>query len=184
MNMARAFTLFGRAGTRAIAHELYRRLVAQARRPEFFERGGLADRAENRFEVVALHAFLVMRRLKGEGRTGKHLSQQLFDLMFADLDQTLREAGAGDLGVGRRVKALAGAFLGRVRAYDSALVGDGDEALRAALSRNLFAGANPGGDQLRAMADYVRREADQLARQRSDDVLAGRLAFGPPPAYP
>ena len=50
------------------------------------------------------------------------------DVMMDDMDSSLREMGVGDLGVGRRVKAMAQAFYGRATAYEAALAAD-DEAL-------------------------------------------------------
>ena len=49
----------------------------------------------------------------------------------------LREMGAGDLGVGKRVKKMAQGFYGRVSAYETGLAGDGP-GLEAALRRNLY----------------------------------------------
>ena len=39
--------------------------------------------------------------------------------MFADMDQNLREMGVGDLAVGKRIKAMAKGFYGRLAAYDA-----------------------------------------------------------------
>lgn len=160
---------------------LYERIVRQARLPQFYARHGVPDTPLGRFEMIALHAFLVMRRLKRESEGGA-IAQALFDLMFADVDRNLREMGVGDLGVGRRVKALAKGFYGCVRAYESALDNHGaGESLAAALARNLYAGAVREADGPEAVADYMRREDRALATARADDVLAGRVTFGEPP---
>src|SRR3954454_20479676 len=91
---------------RDAAHRLYAALVAAARRPGFFTEGGVPDTLDGRFELIALHAVLVLRRLNRE-REAQDLAQELFDTMFADLDRALREMGVGDLGVGSRVKRMA-----------------------------------------------------------------------------
>src|SRR3546814_5649296 len=46
---------------------------------------------------------------------------RLFDILFDDMDQTLREIGVGDLSVGKKIKALASSFYGRVAAYEEGL---------------------------------------------------------------
>ena len=48
------------------ARVLYGRIVAQARRPEFYTVCGVADTVPGRFEMIALHMFLVLYRLKQE----------------------------------------------------------------------------------------------------------------------
>ncbi|MBI4183763.1 MAG: ubiquinol-cytochrome C chaperone [Proteobacteria bacterium] len=165
------------------ARSLYRAIVRQARAPAFFGALGVPDTAEGRFETLALHAFLVLRRLKGEGRAGAGLAQALFDLMFAEIDVSLRELGVGDLGVGRKVRALAEGFYGRIRAYELGLAAEDATVLSAALRRNLYgvAGAAAAPEALDRVAGYVRREAAALAAAPLGALAAGEVRFGPPP---
>lgn len=168
--------IFRRDPHEAAAMALYAALVVQARHPEFYTRLGVADTVDGRFDMVALHAFLVLRRLRRAGAAAAGLSQALFDIMFADMDQNLREMGVGDLGVGKKVKRMAEAFYGRVAAYDAGLDGDG-AALEAALARNLYRGAVPDAGALAAMAAYMRRQDAALAGQDAAALLAGRVSF-------
>ena len=161
------------------AEALYHQIVQQARRPEFYLTGGVPDTVAGRFDLIALHAFLAMRQLKAAKQQGAGIAQALFDLMFADMDRNLREMGVGDLGVGRRVKAMAKGFYGRVHAYEVALTASAPDALVEALGRNLYAGEAVAAAPMAVMADYLRREAK--AGEGRTDVLEGRLQFGPPP---
>lgn len=174
------FALFRTNPHQEAAELAYRRVVEQARRPEFFVDGGVPDTIDGRFELICLHAFLYLHRLKREQQpVAARLGQRFFDLMFADFDRSLREMGTGDLSVGREVKRMAGAFYGRIAAYEEGLAGD-DSALQPALARNLFGTAPPSTPQLAAMAGYVRREAAQLHGQDAVALLAGKVAFGAP----
>ena len=56
--------------------------------------------------------------------------------MFEDMDLSLREMGAGDMGVGKRVKAMVKAFYGRI-VYEAGL-GTSDDELVKALTRNVY----------------------------------------------
>jgi len=161
-----------------LAAVLYAAIVAQARQPVFFSEFGVPDTLDGRFEMLTLHAFLVMNRLR-EGRPEtEDFSQALFDAMFFDLDRGLREMGVGDLGVGRRIKAMIQAFYGRVDAYSKGLAAD-DAELEAALRRNLYGTAQPRPGDLAAMAGYLRLQRDKLAETALADLLAGRLSFAP-----
>ncbi len=148
--------------------------------PGFYAHLQVPDTPAGRFDLIALHAFVLMRRLKGEGAEGAALSQALFDLMFDDLDRSLREMGVGDLGVGRRVKGLARGFYGRVAAYDEGLAA-GDEVLEAAIKRNLYGAADPTDRALEGMTRYLREVAERLATQPAAALLAGAASFPPPP---
>jgi cytochrome b pre-mRNA-processing protein 3 len=166
------------------AEILYARIVARAREPAFYRDHGVPDTVEGRFEMIALHAFLVLHRLKeskaADGPDEGALGQALFDLMFADMDRSLREMGVGDLGVGRRVKAMAQAFYGRIAAYEGGLAG-GDGALAVALERNVFAGAPPpGGGPV--LARYVCACTRGLAAIPGDALGRGDIDFPPVPS--
>jgi cytochrome b pre-mRNA-processing protein 3 len=168
---------FGRNQTRDAAVRAYQAVVEQARQPAFFTEFGVPDTLDGRFELVCLHAFLYLRRLKRESAAA--LGQRFFDTMFADFDRSLREIGTGDLSVGRQVTRMAEAFYGRVRAYDRGF-GEGEEALTAALGRNLYGTAAATPDQLRRAEAYLRREAAHLDGQAGAALLTGNLAFAPP----
>jgi len=162
------------------AISLYVTLVTQSRAPSFYTECGVADSVDGRFDMIAIHCFLVMNRLKDCGKAAGQLSQVLFDEMFNDMDRGLRELGVGDMGVGKRVRAMAKAYMGRVDAYDRALEA-GDDALEEALRRNLYRGDDQAAGHARAMADYMRREHASLAAQADDAFLSGIVTFGPAP---
>lgn len=158
----------------------YRRIVAQARQPAFYVGFGVPDTAEGRFEMLALHLFAVLHRLKAE--TGDPacaaLAQALTDHMIADMDANLREMGAGDLGVGRRVKRMARAFYGRIAAYEAGISG-GPAALRQALRQTVFATVAAGDDQVAALAGYVAACRDALAARPAAELGRGLFEFPP-----
>lgn len=148
------------------ATQRYIDIVAAARNPVLFETMGLPDSLDGRFEAIALHAWLVMRRLTRISEA-KPVSQRLFDILFQDMDQNLREMGASDIVVGDRVKAMAKGFYGRIAAYDAGLA-EGQAVLCEALTRNAYGAAPPPGPAaLAGMAAYLR--AADAALQGFDD---------------
>ncbi|HZS82615.1 MAG TPA: ubiquinol-cytochrome C chaperone family protein [Stellaceae bacterium] len=174
-------SLFRRNPHREAARRLYGRIVEAARQPVFFAYCGVPDTLDGRFDLLALHAFLVLGRLKGAGAECADFAQALFDTMFTDMDRVLREIGVGDLSVGRQVKRMAKGFYGRIASYERGLA-EGDHELRAALRRNLYGTVSPGEGDLCAMADYMRRCAAALAAEPASLLLAGEAQFAPPPS--
>ena len=151
---------------------LYGNAVELARDPAFFRDHGVADTVDGRFDALALVVALVMRRLKGCGDAGAELSQQLFDSMFSDMDLSLREMGAGDIGVSKRVRVMAEAFMGRLDAYATALDNNDREALAAAIGRNLLRGSGFASDPL---VDHVLALDARLSALQDDVLLVGNL---------
>jgi cytochrome b pre-mRNA-processing protein 3 len=169
----------GRSRWRDQAEVVYAKAVAAARRPAFYADLGVPDTVDGRFDMIALHAFLVLRALRAE--PAAPFAQAFFDSMFDDMDRNLREMGAGDLGVGRRVKIMAKAFYGRIAAYDQGLASD-EAALGDALRRNLYRKATPTDAQVAALCGYVRREAAAVGRIEPGRLMAGEIDFGLAPS--
>jgi cytochrome b pre-mRNA-processing protein 3 len=163
---------------------MYSASVAAAREGWFYqpppEGLGVADTLDGRFDLISLHAFLVIRQLRRLAEPGPGLAQAVFDAMFSDMDRNLREMGVGDLGVSKRVRSMWEAFHGRAVAYDAALDAaerDGDVTeLRVALARNVWRGATVAEDAAAALARLVQRQAAALAQQ---DLLRGDARFLP-----
>ncbi|MDE2184401.1 MAG: ubiquinol-cytochrome C chaperone [Alphaproteobacteria bacterium] len=153
---------------RQIAAQLYAILVERAREPVFFERFGVPDTLDGRFDLVALHAWLLLDRLQDAS-----LAQELVDAVFIGFDEGLRELGAGDIGMGKRTKRLAAAFYGRLEAY----AGAPDEiAMQAVLTRNLYRGRHEASAD--ALARYVLSAKAHLA---GCNLEGGQGDFGPLP---
>ena len=160
---------------------IYSQIVAQARQPVFYADLGVPDTLEGRYDMLVLHAFLYMHRLKNEPEPVKDVAQEVFDLMFADMDRNLREIGIGDLTVPKKIKKMAQAFYGRTAAYDAALE-EGPEALAEAVRRNLFGGEGAEADARRVAAYMI--EAAAALKTQSAGELATRGPVFPQPAIP
>ena len=158
------------------AGALYASAVAQARAPGFYGEGCVPDTLDGRFDMVCLHVFLILRRLKRDGEAGAALGQRLFDRMFADLEMNLRELGVSDYAIGGRVKTMAAAFYGRIAAYEAGLAA-GEAGLRQALARNLFRGEAAEPATLDRTARYVAAAAAALDGQESRAIAAGSVQF-------
>jgi len=161
------------SASRKAAESLAAEILARARAPVFFRDVGVADSFDGRFDMVALHGWLVMERLQKQG--ARVVSQALVNALFDGFEDALREQGAGDIGLGRRMKKIADAFYGRLKAY-----GEAAEAgtIPDALLRNVYRGE---ADEARAagwLAEYVLAARERLA---GVDVAAGDLEFGPLP---
>ena len=87
--------------------KLYSGVVAQARQPYFYTDLAVPDTPDGRYDMIMIHAFSFLHRLKQDLPNTKEISQAVFDIMFEDMDKSLREMGAGDVGIGRRIKEMA-----------------------------------------------------------------------------
>src|SRR5262245_22820274 len=105
----------------AAAQQLHGAIVTQARRPVFHTSFRVPDTIDGRFDLLAIHAFLVLEALREMGDAGDRVGTRLATEVFAGFEAGLRELGVSDMGLSRRIKAMADAFYGRVQTYSAAL---------------------------------------------------------------
>ena len=163
-----------RAGLKARVAALHLAVVERSRAPVFFEGLGVADTIDGRFDLLSMHAFLLLRQLQANGET--KLAQGLTDALFVGIDEALRDLGAGDIGIGKRVRKFADAFYGRMNAYGAA---QSAEQLAGALERNLFRSEAPARPEAQQLAEYMLTAQSRLA---ASDFHTGPIDFGPLPA--
>lgn len=179
------FLPFGRKGPDLIP--AYTAIMAKARQPEHYGVGGVPDSFDGRFDYLAALVHLVLRRLRSEGVARDDIGQALFDIFFRDMDQAMREAGVGDLGVGKKIRKMAQAYYGRAAAYDEALgkaapaeaTAERKAALAGVLTRNLYPETPDAADsdKIGRLVDELFALETQLAGRTVDDILAGQV-FG------
>ena len=157
---------------------LYATLVDKARDPVFYSRLAVPDTVNGRFDMLVIHAMLVLRRLRGAGEAADAFGKALLELLFRDMDQSLREMGVGDMGIARHIKKMAKALFGRAEAYEAGLAGN-VTLLIEALKENVYRRAE-GEQHLSQMADYLARAASHVGTQDVGDIVAGKINLSVP----
>ena len=163
------FGLFRRRGSEDVVARLHDAVVERSRDPAFYGDDALPDTVEGRFESLALHALLVLRRLRQLPDPAADVGQDFVDRVFAHLEIALRELGVGDFGVPKRMKKIAGAFYDRTRLYDPLLDARDAEALAKEVAFHL--GLEP--DRLGSLASYAVASEAVLSELDLDAILEG-----------
>jgi cytochrome b pre-mRNA-processing protein 3 len=157
------------------ARKIYAAALKHIREPSFYTAYGVPDTFDGRFDLLVLHVFLVIDRMVDEKGVGEEFNQALFDVTFADMDQTLREMGIGDMGVPKHMRKMMKAFNGRVHAYHDAM---DNGFLRTALIKNLYGTCEiPPYKSAEMMENYLKASVRALAATSSADILAGQSVF-------
>jgi cytochrome b pre-mRNA-processing protein 3 len=167
-----------RRASKALIEQIRGEIVAAARRRELYEQLGAPDRMDGRFELLTLHAGLVLRRLATLGGVADAIAQDLVDSLFTHFDDTLREIGYSDIGVAKRLKTMGRAFYGRNAAYAAALDDGSAAELATALSRNVYgATSDETGPKAEALAHYITSLDAGLAAIPIEAFTAGPFRF-------
>ena len=165
-----------RAENQRKADKLYGVIVARARCAHFYTRLGVSDTPEGRYEIVVLHLFLVLERLRDEPDIGQALPRLLVERFVSDMDDSLRELGTGDLSVPKKVRRAVAGLYERVTAYRP-VVAAGDAKALAHLIASYGFLAEDVDWRSTGLARYTVKAMAKLARQDVGAISTGKIAF-------
>ena len=162
-----------RGDDREPVRPLWHRTVELARDPRWYAEGGVADTVAGRFDAITLVVCAVLLRMEREPALVAP-SVLLTELFVDDMDGQLRQSGVGDLVVGKHIGKLVSSLGGRLGALREALSEPGDEALVAAVNRNVSLGDKGNPPRVAAL---LRGFAGALDAASAEDLLAARIAL-------
>lgn len=161
-----------RGDDQAAVRPLWHRVVEIGRQKAWYADAGAADTVPGRFDIISLVLALVMLRMEREPALITP-SVRLTELFVTDMDGQLRQSGVGDLMVGKHMGKLMGVLGGQLDALRDALAEPDDDALIAAITRNVT--LLPTGDAA-VLAGLARTLAAQLSATPAEALLAGEIA--------
>ncbi|RKO99819.1 hypothetical protein CXG81DRAFT_27445 [Caulochytrium protostelioides] len=130
------------------------------------------------FNIATLHFWMLSKRLRMEGDVGRAFNQELFNVMWLEIEFRLAQAG-----VYRMEKTLGeimSMHYGQTLAYDEGLA-KGDAILASALYRNLFNGdaTPPDATTMVKLLDWIYMELNRLQACTREDMINGKITFVP-----
>ncbi|KAJ3094839.1 hypothetical protein HDU97_007532 [Phlyctochytrium planicorne] len=114
------------------------------------------------FNSTVLHMWMVNARLRTEGREGKEFKQEMFNVLWLDVEMRLHNAGV-KMKLGKIVGDLMSSYYGQTLAYDEGLA-HGDAVLASALWRNLYMSKQVSAADLASLVSYTREQILHLDR--------------------
>ena len=121
-----------------ISNDIYQKIVKFSRNKIFYTKYKVPDTIDGRFDMLVLITIMVVFRLSKIKKEGTELSQKIFDIIFKDLDFSLRELGAGDVTVSNNMKKFISSYMGRQKIYTKAFKNKDENFLALAFENNIF----------------------------------------------
>jgi len=168
--------LFKKPSTVEVPQQIYGSLMAQSRSEFLYQDFKVPDTVMGRFDMLAMHVYLVARRFRAESETVfQTLNQDVFDIFVADIERALRELGIGDTTVPKRKKKMVRSFYGQIEDFDSLIAEKNIEKLAEASKARYLNDVNESNSN--ALAQYMLKTEEILAKQSSADLLKGKISF-------
>ena len=154
---------------------IYQNIVEISRSKFFYLDLKLSDDFETRFDLIIFHAFIIFFYYKSLNDKKSSISQELFDLMFSDFENNLREMGFGDIAVNKKMKIFIRAFYGRIAQYSKSIEiyrDKGDKLLlKQSILNNIYKGNSKSEKFVDYFIDYMTGNIDHFIKNDDKENL-------------
>ena len=156
-----------------ISNDIYQKIVNFSRNKIFYTKYNVPDTIDGRFDMLVLITIIVVYRLSKIKNEGSELSQMIFDVVFKDLDYSLRELGAGDVSVANNMKKLISSYMGRQKIYVKAFKSKDEKLLALAFKNNIFRNKDQKKNLISLLSNNIFRINKKLHLIEDKKILIG-----------
>ena len=160
---------------------IYQNIIKISRSKFFYLDLKLNDDFETRFDLIIFHAFIIFFYYKNLNNEKSKISQDLFDFMFSDFENNLREMGFGDIAVNKKMKVFITAFYGRLAQYskgtDIYRINGDKTLLRQTILNNIYKGKEKSSQYLNYFIDYMEDNINQFTNKSERENLENGFCY-------
>ena len=160
-----------------VSNDIYQKIVNFSRNKIFYTKYSVPDTIDGRFDMLVLITIIVVHRLSKIKNDGSALSQNIFDIVFKDLDYSLRELGAGDVSVANNMKKLISSYMGRQKIYVKAFKNEDEKFLALAFKNNIFRNKDQNKNLILLLSKNIFRINKKLDLIEDKKMLNGDFDF-------
>ena len=153
------------------AAALYAALVAEARHPAWYLKGGVPDTLDGRFAVLSSLVAIAILRLETGDETAVRHSVALTESFIADMDAQMHQRGFGDASLGKQVRFMVGSLASRVDRWRTVIAEEGD--WNEAVAASIYRGQPADESEATYAAEALRRLHESLGGASDSAVIAG-----------
>ena len=161
--------------------KIYQNIVKISRSKFFYIELDLEDSFETRFDLIIFHSFIIFYFFKSNKNSKSEISQKLFDVMFSDFENNLREMGFGDIAVNKKMKLFVRAFYGRLAQYSKSieLIFDKEDKtlLHETILNNIYRGNTTSEDKVKWFVNYMYKNIVRFQSISEDENLRNNFEF-------
>ena len=160
---------------------IYQNIIEISRSKFFYLDLKLKDDFETRFDLIIFHAFIIFFYYKKLYGKKSQISQELFDTMFADFENNLREMGFGDIAVNKKMKLFVTAFYGRIAQYSKGIEvfreDDDKSLLKETILNNIYKGGDISEKYLNYFIKYMNRNINHFLKNNEQVNLENNFQY-------
>lgn len=168
--------LKNRAEKRRHAENIYNKAATHARHPYFYQALQVSDSITGRYELLCVHIYLVLERLRREEGQSE-LSQQITEILVKELERAYRDNGFRDLSIPKNIKKLIAGFYQRAEAYKAGIAQSSTQRLADAINTYIYANNSAVEERANKFAVYMLAANAHLQSISIKEIKNADFAF-------
>ena len=164
-----------------LAEKIYQNIIEISRSKFLYTDLSLEDSFETRFDLIIYHSFIIFYFYKNKKMNKSSIPQSLFDYMFNDFENNLREMGFGDIAVNKKMKLFIKAFYGRLSQYSRGIdtfKSEGNKKLiEQTILNNIFKGSKINDEYINIFVNYMIDNINHFESKTEDENLKYSFQF-------
>ena len=168
--------LKNRAEKRQRAENIYWLTANHARHPLFFQDYQVPDSMTGRYELLCIHVYLLLERLRRE-EDCRDLSQQITEILVKEIERAYRDSGFQDLSIPKNVKKLIAGFYERTEAYKTGIRRNNVELLVHAVNKFVYADQSDVNNHAPKLSIYMLAAYNHLNLLPISEIETANFAF-------
>ena len=156
---------------------IYQKIAHFSRDKIFYTKYNITDTIDGRFDVMVLVTVIIIYRLSKIKTVGLDLSQKIFDLIFKDLDYSLRELGAGDVSVTKNMRKFISSYMGRQKVYIEAFKKNNLSGLSLIIENNVYRSIDIEKDLIFSLSKNILKIVENIDLIENKKIVNGNFDF-------
>ena len=173
--------IFNKNNNSILIKEIYQNIIERSRLKYFYIEKEVADTFESRFDLIIFHSFMIFHFFRDNKNDNNSLPQELFDFMFHDFENNLREMGFGDVAVNKKMKIFISAFYGRISNYSIGLTDYKNQKnknkLFSAIKDNIYKGRKVSSKNIIFFVEYLLSNLDRFMNNSLESNIEKKFNF-------
>ena len=173
--------IFKKKYNSTLINEIYQNIIERSRLKYFYLYREVEDTFESRFDLIIFHSFMIFQFFREKQNDASQIPQNLFDMMFNDFENNLREMGFGDVAVNKKMKVFITAFYGRISNYSKGIelhkTHNDKNKLFETIKDNIFKNKSVSSENVDFFVEYLLLNLNKFTKNSLENNILTKFNF-------
>ena len=173
--------IFNKNYNSILIEKIYQNIIERSRLKYFYLDKEVDDALESRFDLIIFHSFIIFQFFREMEINNNSLPQDLFDFMFNDFENNLREMGFGDVAVNKKMKVFISAFYGRISNYSKGIqmyrIQKNKQKLFETVKDNIYKNKEVSSTSVDFFVEYLLLNLDKFMNSTLENNISTTFEF-------